>query len=161
MVTGFAVSFLGPIFFQRSGDGKDGARNADVHELSWRITWGSLLVTLICFVITLFTHESLFRLLVAFQYRQTSYLFPWVVLAGGVFAAGQVLALKLLSEMKSNKMVMVKIFTALIGIVFNIYGALVAGLFGVVCSLVAFSVTYFFWMIWLAKDNVLIPDTHN
>ncbi len=76
----------------------------------------------------------------------------WLVMAGGIFAAGQMLALKLMSEMKSTKMVLAKIVTALLGVSFNIYGASVAGIPGVVGALVAFSLIYLAWMILLASS---------
>lgn len=158
MVTGLAMAFLGPILYQRSGDATDHARNARVHRLSWRITYVSLIVTAIGFIITFAMHAWIFRLLVAAQYRQISYLLPWIVLAGGLFAAGQMLALKLMSEMKSAKMTSAKIITALLGLAFNIYGALVAGLLGVVCALIGFSAVYLTWMICLARGAAYLQN---
>lgn len=149
--TGIAMSFLGPIMYQRSGDATDQARNDNVHQLAWRMTHLSLMVTLLGFAITLSMHEWFFRLLVATEYRSGSYLLPWIVLAGGIFAAGQVLALKLMSEMKSSAMTTAKIVTALVGILFNVIGARLAGMHGVVWALVAFSTSYFFWMAILAR----------
>jgi len=91
---------------------------------------------------------------VASQYQSVSYLLPWVVLAGGLFAAGQVLGLKLMSDMKPAAMTLAKIVTALLGVLLNIYFASVAGLNGVVGALVGFSVIYFMWMVFL---SVRIP----
>lgn len=150
LATGLIMSFLGPILYQRSGDATDHARNANVHRLSWRITQLSLLVTLLGFALTFFMHEWLFSLLVATEYRGSSYYLPWVVLAGGVFAAGQMLALKLMSEMKSAAMTKAKISTALVGILCNVIGAALAGIQGVVGALVAFSVISFVWMAVIA-----------
>lgn len=150
LATGLIMSFLGPILYQRSGDATDHARNANVHRLSWQMTRLSLMVTLLGFVITIAMHEWFFRLLVATQYRGSSYLLPWVVLAGGLFAAGQMLALKLMSEMKSTAMTKAKISTALVGTLCNVLGAALAGIQGVVGALVAFSVIYFVWMAVIA-----------
>lgn len=151
MVTGIAMSFLGPILYQRIGDATNHARNANVHRLSWQITHLSLMVTLIGFAITFAAHALIFRVLVAAEYRDISYLLPWVMLAGGIFAAGQMLALKLMSEMKSSAMTTAKIVTALMGVLFNVIGAAHAGMHGVVGALVAFSGIYFVWMVMLAR----------
>lgn len=151
LITGMAMSFLGPILYQRSGDATDHARNTNVHRLGWKMTHLSLLVTLLGFAITLALHESFFGLLVASEYRGSSYLLPWVVLAGGIFAAGQMLALKLMSDMKSSAMTNAKIVTALVGILFNVIGVALAGIQGVVVALVAFSCIYFVWMGVLAR----------
>ena len=56
MVTGMAMSFLGPILYQRSGDATNHARNANVHRLGWQMTHLSLMVTLIGFAITFAAH---------------------------------------------------------------------------------------------------------
>ena len=144
------MTFLAPILYQRSGDATDHARNAGVHRLVWELTFASMTVTLAGVVVAFLAHEWLFRLLVAAEYRHVSYLLPWAVLAGGIFAAGQILALKLMSEMKSSRMAAAKIVTALLGVAFNVYGATVAGLPGVVAALVAFSAVYLAWMVVLA-----------
>jgi O-antigen/teichoic acid export membrane protein len=150
LATGLAITFLGPILYQRSGDASDHSRNANVHRLIWRITIFCLLITLMGFLFALGLHTLIFRLLVAVEYRAVSYLLPWVVLAGGIFAAGQMLSLKLMSEMKPATMIRAKIITALLGVLLNIYGASVGGLQGIVVALVAFSAIYLSWMVWLA-----------
>jgi O-antigen/teichoic acid export membrane protein len=153
LLTGLIMSLLGPILYQRSGDATDHARNAEVHHFSWRMTQIFLMVTLLGFALTFFMHEWLFRLLVAAEYRGISHFFPWVVLAGGLFAVGQMLALKLMSEMKSSSLTIVKIVTALIGILCNVLGAAYAGMQGVVGALVVFSVIYFVWMTVIARNT--------
>ena len=80
-------------------------------------------------------------------------MLPWVVLAGGLFAAAQMLALKLMSEMRPAAMLRVKIVTAVSGIVFNIYGASVAGMQGITVSAVAFSSVDFLCMFELLKSR--------
>ena len=150
LATGLIISFLGPILYQRSGDATDHARNANVHRLSWRMTQLSLMVTLFGFALTFFMHEWLFSLLVATEYRSSSYLLSWVVLAGGLFGAGEMLGLKLMSEMKSAAITKAKITTALVGIFCNVIGAALAGIQGVVGALLVFSFIYFVWMAAIA-----------
>jgi O-antigen/teichoic acid export membrane protein len=158
LVTGLVTSFLGPILYQRSGDATDHSRNAHVHQLSWRIVQLSILVTLLSFIGAFALHGWIFRLLVAEEYRSISYLLPWVVMAGGIFASGQMLALKLMSEMKSAEMKTAKIATALFGIFSNVMGAALAGMLGVVCALVAFSAIHFIWMAMLARHLSVKKD---
>jgi len=154
LATGMAVSFIGPILYQKSGDATSDSRNAFVHELAWRITFSCLAMTLLAFSLAMTLHEWIFRLVVAAEFRSISYLLPWVVLAGGLFAAAQMLGLKLMSEMRSAAMLRAKIVTALLGIVFNIYGASVAGTKGIAISAVAFSTVYFLWMFTLSRSRV-------
>jgi len=159
LVSGMAMTFVAPIFYQRAGDATDPSRNANVHRLAWHITLFSLLITLTGFLMTLGLHERIFRLLVAAEFRAVSYLLPWTVLAGGIFAAGQMLALKLMSDMKPALMMRAKITTALFGVIFNMYGASFAGLHGIIGALVAFSVFYFGWMAAIAfRSSILLNN---
>jgi len=160
LVTGMAMTFLGPILYQRSGSATDHTRNASVHRIAWRITFIGLLVTALVFVLTFLLHEWIFHMLVAAKYRVVSYLLPWVVLAGGIFAAGQMLSLKLMSEMKSTVMIAAKIGTAILGVSLNIFGAAQFGLEGVVAALVCFSGIYFLWMAWLAQHPPASVNHH-
>lgn len=151
LVTGIAMTFLGPILYQRSGDARDQSRNLSVHLIAWRITSAGLLMTALAFVLSFFLHEWIFQMLVSEKYHAVSNLLPWTVLAGGVFSAGQMLALKLMSEMKSVVMTTAKIVTAILGVGLNIFGAFQFGLQGVVIAIVVFSSIYFIWMAWLAQ----------
>lgn len=160
LVTGLAMTFLGPILYQRSGSAADHTRNTSVHRITWHIMFVGLLVTALAFVLTFALHEWIFHLLVAVKYHTASYLLPWMVLAGGIFSAGQVLTLKLMSEMKPFVMTTPKIVTAILGVGLNIYGASKFGLEGVVAALVVFSSIYFFWMAWLAQHPPTSANHH-
>jgi O-antigen/teichoic acid export membrane protein len=151
VITSFATSFAGPILYQRSGHAQDDTRNRSVHLIAWRITFGSLAVTALVFSFAFMTHEWIFSILVGPSYQSVSYLLPWMVLAGGSIAAGQALALKLMSEMKSSEMAYAKILTAIFCVVMNVLGALWYGMQGVVGALVIFSICYLVWMALLAR----------
>jgi O-antigen/teichoic acid export membrane protein len=147
LVTGMAISFLGPILYQRAGDATDHVRNQDVHQLLWRTTLLSLGVTLLGFAITFALHAQIFEILVAAKYRDTSYLLPWVVLAGGGFAAGQMLATKFLSDKKTTQLIPAKVVTALVAVALNFVGSYIYKVDGVVIGIVLFS---YFHLIWIA-----------
>ena len=151
LALGMAMTFLGPILYQRSGSTTDQNRNMDVHQIAWRITFAGLAITALAFVFTLFMHKGIFQLLVATKYHEVSYLLSWMIVAGGVFSSAQILALKLMSEMKTAVMTTAKIVSAILGVILNIYGASQFGSQGVVAALLAFSCIYFFWMVWLAQ----------
>jgi O-antigen/teichoic acid export membrane protein len=154
IATGMALSFIGPILYQRSGDATSAERNADVHTLAWRITVTCLGLTVIGVAAACLLHEWIFALLAGPEFRRLSYLLPWVVLAGGLFAAAEMLALKLQSDMRSAAMLRPKIVTALIGIGLNVLGASVAGTRGVTFAAVSFSSLYLLWMLHLSRPRV-------
>lgn len=158
LVLGLALTFLAPILFHRAGDATSVARNENVAQIVWRITLVALLGTAVAVLATSFLHQWLFSLLVAAEFRGISYLLPWVILAGGLFAAGQMLSLKLMSEMKARELLFPKIATALIGVGLNVLGAAIAGAEGVVAAMVAFSIIYLAWIILLARRKGFVPD---
>ena len=151
IATGMAVQFLVPIFYQRAGDASDHRRNAGVDSLSWRLTGIALGLTGAVFLAALLFHAQIFRIFVAAEYASVSHLLPWMLLAGGVFAAGQTIALNLMSQMKTQIMIAPKLITALLGVGLNFAGAYWYGISGIVIAGVLFSVSYFVWMAVLAK----------
>jgi O-antigen/teichoic acid export membrane protein len=151
-VTGMAMQLFAPIFYQRAGDASDNYRNADVNDLSWRLTFLALGVTCVAFLFAILFHKQIFRVIVAKEYATVSYLLPWMLLSSGAFAAGQTIALNLMSQMKTQTMTMVKIITALLGILFNVAGAYWYGTPGIVIAGVLFSLVYLFWMAVLSRE---------
>ncbi len=155
MATGMAVQLLAPIYYQRAGDASDSRRNANVSSFSWRLTVLFLGVTSIAFLAALLFHEQIYEVFVAKQFRTVSFLLPWMMLASGVFAAGQTIALNLMSQMKTHKMMVSKITTSLLGVAFNVAGAYRYGIKGVVFANILFSLVYFLWMVVLSKKDHL------
>lgn len=151
MVTGMALQFFAPILYQWAGDASDDRRNANVHSVSWRLTGLALGVTGLAFVVAILFHAQIFLIVVAKEYGPVSHLLAWVILAGGVFAAGQTLALNLMSQMKPHAMMTAKIVTALLGIILNFAGAYWYGTTGIVIAGVLFAGAYFSWMVVLSK----------
>lgn len=149
--SGLMTGLLAPILYQQSGDATDRSRNASAHRTAWRIVGASLAATVFGFIMTLFFHDWLFRALVAADYRSLSMYLPWVVMAGGLFATGQMLSLKLMSEVRVITLLWVKAGTSFLGVAANILGAWLFGMAGVVVGLLIFSFVYLIWMSSLAR----------
>ncbi|MHB8668184.1 MAG: lipopolysaccharide biosynthesis protein [Burkholderiales bacterium] len=158
IATGLSMQFLGPIFYQRAGDASDRQRNQNVSRLSRSLTALTLVLTGAVFLTALLFHAQIFHLLVAKEYASVSYLLPWMLLAGGVFAAGQTISLNLMSQMKTHTMVVAKIATSSLGIVFNIAGAYFLGIRGIVVAIVLHSVLYSAWMTVISNKMAAKPD---
>lgn len=154
VVTGMATQLFAPIFYQRAGDGTDSRRNTNVNTLSWRVTWSTLGVTGSTFVLAFFSHRQIFHLFVAEEYTSVSHLLPWMLLAGGVFAASQSISLGLMSRMKTHTLNMAKIMTALLGTTFNFAGAYWYGVAGLVMAAILFSAVDFVWMVLISRNDV-------
>lgn len=153
LLNGMAMQFLVPILYQRAGDASDSRRNADVNRLSWQLVWLSLGLTGVAFLVVILLHAQIFMILVAEEYRTDSYLLPWMIIAGGMFASGQSLASNLLAQMKTREITAAKIVTAIFGLTLNFAGAYLYGITGIVYAGVLFSIAYFLWMVVLVTNG--------
>ena len=149
LLLGLLHSIAAPILYQRAGDASELTRITDAHRLLWQIAIGGLMLTAIAFVISWLLHEWLFAWLVSEKYRDVSVYLPWVIMAGGLFSIGQMLSLKLVSELRSRDLLYVKIGSAVIGVLTNMLGAWLFGVAGVVIGLALFSTLFFIWMVIL------------
>jgi len=149
VVAGVAMQLIAPIFYARAGIGLDAARNAHVTRLTGRLAGLTIATTGLVFLVGCFAHAAIFRLFAPPNFAAVSYLLPWMLLGGGLFAAGQVFSLNLMSQMRTRSMLFAKIVTALLGVGLNISGAYWCGIVGIVAASVVFSSVYLFWMMLL------------
>lgn len=145
LASDLVIQFLTPILFQRMGNSADGRQNAGVSRISWHLTAWVLAVTAAAFAAALLFHSYIFGLFVAAKYASVSYLLPWMILIGGMFAAGQTLSINLLCHMRSRALLPVKVTTAIIGTVLNFAGAWWLGITGIIIAGGLFSIMYFIW----------------
>jgi O-antigen/teichoic acid export membrane protein len=153
LLTGMAMQFLIPILYQRAGDATDSKRNADVYSLSWKMTCLSLALTGVTSLVAMLLHVPIFRILVAEEYRSVSYLMPWIIISGGLFASGQTLASNLQAQMKTREMLPAKIVTAILGVALNFSCAYWYGITGIIFAGIMFSVLYFVWIVVLVNNG--------
>ena len=151
LITGMLMQFIVPILYQRAGDTTDMSRNRNATRLCWQIFWATLLITGLASLIAEYLHTFIFQILVAKEYSTVSYLLPWMILSGGVFAAGQALATNLQAKLKTQEMITAKITTAILGLALNFISAYYFKITGVVFSGLIFSVTFLVWMIILVN----------
>src|SRR5262249_19837648 len=144
---GIAMQFLTPIFYEQSGDARDTRRQTAVRNSSRRLMLLTLAATAAAFLLVSEVHAQIFAVFLSKDYGRMSYLLPWMILAGGLFAAGQTVTLNLMTQMRTQAMAVAKISTAVLGVAFTILGAYWYKTPGVVVAAVAFSVLYLLWMV--------------
>jgi O-antigen/teichoic acid export membrane protein len=118
-----------------------------VYRISWYLTGAALALTFAAVLGAALLHGVIFRLFVAAQYRAVAPFLPWVVLAGGLFAAAQAAAMGPLSERESKVLMWPKVTCAVIGIGLNCVGAALFGVAGVVGAGVLFGALYLTWIV--------------
>lgn len=153
IASGMVMQFIVPIVYQRAGDATDILRTANVSKLNWNMAWMTLGITAAVFVVAYLFHSWIFGIFVAKQYMSVSYLLPWMLLCGGVQAAAQTVALNMMSQMKTRKMMTAKTVTALIGVVLNCAGAYWYGILGVVIAGNLFAALLFVWISVLSLNS--------
>jgi len=153
ILTTIGVNFLTPILFGIAGDNSDSVRKKNVERIGLQATTLSLLFTFAMFIVSFALHSWVFKMLVFNEYRSYSYLLPWFVLAGGIFSSGEVISLRLMSELKTSKMFVIKVATSIIGALMNVFCAYYAGMRGVVFALTVFSTIYFICMFLVGVIN--------
>jgi len=153
LVSGLMLQLLAPVLFQRAGDGSSKERMEQVYVVNRRLIYVTLGVTGIAFVTALMLRDIVFGALVAQEYRSVAYLLPWMLLAGGLFAAGQTASLNLMSSLESKSLILPKVVTAVIGVGLNCLGAALFGIPGVVAAGVLFGAAYLIWILALAATK--------
>lgn len=148
--TSLMVQLVSPVFFQRAGDASDRSRLERVYRLNRMLTIAALVFTGIATLATYAMHEWVVRFLVASQYRTISWLLPGMVLAGGLFASGQLAVVSLLSGVQTRALILPKVATAVLGVLLNMLGAALYGIPGVVAAMVVAATGYLLWILSLA-----------
>jgi O-antigen/teichoic acid export membrane protein len=150
LISGVFVQLLSPIVFEKAGDGVNPDRLREVQKLTFLAVGLFLVMTALGTLLAAFFHEPVFSLFLGKQYRSVTPLMPWMLLSGGLFAAGEVAPLVLMSRLNTQVLVLPKIAMSLLGVVFNIIGAAWLGIRGVVLASVCYSSINLVWMLLLA-----------
>jgi len=153
ILTGLIVQLVAPVFFQRAGNASDPSRMRQIHTLNRRLTMAALFLTGAAALLAFVLHGIVFTWLVAPEYRTISWLLPGMVLAGGLFATGQLAGISLLSGTETRSLLSLKVVTAIVGALLNIFGAAWWGIIGVVGAGVIFSTVYLLWILHLVRSQ--------
>lgn len=140
------VQYITPVLYGRVGDGMDTHKVRSTQSITNQVAFFSIIFSLIFVVLTYVLADWIVALFVAVEFRSLSYLLPGMVLAGGVFASGQICALTALNNNQPQILLIPKIITSILGALFNYLGAYFAGVEGVVVGNILFSAIYFLWV---------------
>ncbi|MBK8988623.1 MAG: lipopolysaccharide biosynthesis protein [Chloroflexi bacterium] len=153
LVTTLVTQLITPILFQKAGDATDASRMKTTTQVNQWLTAAALAVTVLGTGLAYFLHGPIFNVLVAAEYRAISWLLPWIILGGGLFATGQVATISLLSEANTKRLIAPKIGTAVCATSLNFAAAHFYGLPGVIFAGVVSGVVYIIWILALVRHN--------
>jgi len=147
-VSTFLLLLTEPVLYQRMG--LDTAKESASHALhvNRHIALLVFCVTLIFSGLLFFIHSWVGSLFLGAEFRLYSWMFPWLLLAGGCFAAAQQLLLKLSCEMRTGRLAGLWGMVAVIAVVSYLMGAhywqlkgILTAVVGVNGLLLAFAIT--------------------
>jgi O-antigen/teichoic acid export membrane protein len=152
-VSGLVSQLVSPVLFERAGDGSDPTRVRSARRLVRGLVLAVLVLSSLAAATALLLHQQVFGLLVDARYHEASPLLPWMVLSGGLFAAGQTGVLSVLAGSSPRALIAPKIVTAVVGVGLALAGAARSGLPGVVFAGLAASLLYFTWSLVLVREK--------
>jgi O-antigen/teichoic acid export membrane protein len=138
---------LSPIFFAWAGDGADINQNRRVTRATNWLVAGCLALTALATALASGFHGPLFRAVAASEFHEVSWLLPWMVLAGGLLATGQLASFPVMSGVGTRPLLPAKLATGALGIGVSFCGAYLAGLEGVVMGRLLIAAVHGAWMV--------------
>jgi O-antigen/teichoic acid export membrane protein len=120
-VSTFLVLLTEPVIYQRVG--LDNKKKSHALLVNSYVAISIFFITLIFFGVLYFYHSLVGSFFLGAEFRSYSWMFPWLLLAGGCFAVAQQLLLKLSCEMRTGKLAGLWGMIAIIAIVFYSIGA--------------------------------------
>jgi O-antigen/teichoic acid export membrane protein len=151
IVIGNLVQTITPLLYHKAGDGNDLDSLTESSSVTKKITFISIFITVIGFLVTFFFSSYFLKLLSNSKYVELSNLFPYMVVSGGVFATAQILSIDFQSRMKIKQLLYIKIGTSLFGVLFSGLTIYYFGLIGSVISSIGFSSCYLFAIVYFSK----------
>ena len=104
IVTNFGLLVTTPIIYQFVGAGKNTEMTYQALRFNRHLAFGIIGITLIGFGILTCLHSVVGRILLGSEFRNYSWMFPWLLLAGGFFAAAHQLLIKLTCEFRTRSL---------------------------------------------------------
>lgn len=138
----YIVQIVTPILFTSAGDGSNKSMLKTSTLLNFKVAMISIGFSIIGLVFISFFHEYFILIFTSPKYYSVSFLLPYMVFSGGIFATSQILSLDFLAQLNVNKLMFIKISTAILGVVFSYFLIKSLGLKGAVYSNVLFSGVY-------------------
>jgi O-antigen/teichoic acid export membrane protein len=139
-VSNFLILLMEPIFYQMVAQKGKIASFDQTRRINNYAVFGILCFSAVLFLMLLFTYPMVGNMLLGAQFRSYSWLFPWLSLAGGCFAAtGQVL-LKLNLALRTDRLAILWGGAAVVAVAGYAIGACFWQLKGILVAIVAVNI---------------------
>jgi O-antigen/teichoic acid export membrane protein len=160
-VSNFLVLFFEPILYQVTQEDKIDTQSTHVLRINQYAAIGILCFSVCLFIILLFWHSMVGRYVLGNDFRAYTWLFPWLLLAGGCFAAAQQLLLKLSCEMRTGLLALLWGVVAIIAVTGYVIGARFLQLKGILAAIVAVNVLLVLFLLFFLNRKSFVACAHS
>jgi len=136
------LQLVSPVLYERAGGTDYDGRTDELNRFNKHLTLFVLGLSFALWIVLYQIHKPLFALFVDQDYQIVSYLLPWTVLSAGIYSAGSIPLVSVLSRFESGRILPMKIGTTLLGVICYITGAFFYKLEGLVFGGLVFSFIY-------------------
>jgi O-antigen/teichoic acid export membrane protein len=155
----FLILFFEPILYQVTRVNKKDIQSIQALRINQFASIGILCFSICLFIVLLFWHPMVGRYVLGADFRAYTWLFPWLLLAGGCFATSQQLLLKLSCEMRTDLLARLWGAVAVIAVTGYVIGACFFQLKGILATIVAVNVSLvLFLFFFLNRKSVVVND---
>ncbi|MCA1794037.1 MAG: lipopolysaccharide biosynthesis protein [Desulfotignum sp.] len=155
LVSNFLILLIEPVLYQVGAlDGKT-ASFEQIQRINKTAAFGILLFSVVLFMGLLFAYPIVGTLLLGVEFRSYSWIFPWLLLAGGCFAAARQLLLKVSYDMRTDLLAIIWAVVAVVAVGAYVIGAVYWQLKGIVVAIVAVNMALVvFSLVFVNKRNI-------
>jgi O-antigen/teichoic acid export membrane protein len=146
----FLILLLEPVLYQMAGINKHSASSLQVIRINHYAALCIMVFSVVGGAVFFFGHPFLGRIFLGADFRVYSGLFPWLILAGGSFAASQQLLLKLSCDMRTGLLARIWAVAAVAALTAYAVGAMIWQVEGVLAAVVAVNLCLFLFSLGVA-----------
>ena len=141
LLMGMLGTFLTPIFFQKTDD--QHAHFSQEQNPWWRmVTLAGLGISILAALMAYLLQDLIFSLFVATEFQSVRGYLPVMVLSGGLFGLGSLLAVRLMAHMRMIQLGKIMVATSVTGVLIAVWLTSLYGLDGTVAGKLLFSAIY-------------------
>lgn len=141
------VRLAAPVLFGRVAKLEDAASRTAALRFVTKIAAVALGAAVLVFVIAFLLRDMIFAVLVGDAFADGAIYLPWMLLAAGLYATGQVLSLRLMGGDSTGHLILPNVVPAVIGVLLSVPGAWIGGVWGAVLSQLAFGLLQLIWLL--------------
>ena len=132
VISGLLLTFLAPIMYEKTLVSIDHAMKD-----TFRLTSITLIIVLLAAIVAYIAHNQIAALLLGEHFRSHSWIFPWLIIAGGFYGVAQQLLLRFRAEMKTLELAGIQLVFAFLAVATYSLAAKNLGMNGVVYTVTA------------------------